>query len=127
MPPPLPEVPPSGLLEVTVTPNPAPWTNQPVEGCARPNTWLYQQVLRNTGTLTLTVSDRIDYMNGARVSTRRDVAIILAPGAERTITTRWCTGNAWEQRVRTDFIGEDEAGNRIDLTGPTVRLLRRPR
>lgn len=71
----------------------------------------------------MTISDRTDFMNSARVSTRSGLAIILLPGAETTISTSWCSANAWEQRAQTDFTGSDDAGNRINFTGPNVRLL----
>lgn len=115
-----------GRLEVTIVPNPVPWSGQPIEGCSRPNTWFYDQVLRNTGGATVTIGDRADYMNGAKVSERSGLGIVLAPGAERRIQTRWCSANATEQNTRTDFFGSDEAGNRINFTGPTVRLLAKP-
>ena len=110
---------------MSITPNPVPWSGTPIDGCSRPNTWTYEQVLRNTGGATLTVSDRTDYMNGAKVSERSGLGIVLAPGADRAITTRWCSANATEQTARTDFFGSDGSGGRITFTGPTVRLLAR--
>jgi len=62
-------------------------------------------------------------MNGAEVSKRSGLGIVLAPGAERTIATRWCSANATEQTARTNFFGSDETGARINFTGPLVRLL----
>ena len=110
---------------MTITPNPVPWSNQPGEGCTRPNTWIYEQTLSNSGNLTLTISDRTDFMNGARVSSRSGLAIILAPGEAKTITTRWCSANPWEQKAQTNFVGSDDVGNRINFVGPGVLLLKK--
>jgi hypothetical protein len=62
-------------------------------------------------------------MNGAKVSDRSGLGIVLTPGAERVVTTRWCSANSTEQSTQTNFSGSDDAGNRIAFTGPTVRLL----
>lgn len=115
-----------GVLSVTIEPNPVPWSGQPIEGCSRPNTWFYEQVLRNTGGTRLTIGDRTDYMNGAKVIERSGLGIVLDPGAERRITTRWCSANSTEQTARTDFFGSDDGGTRINFTGPDVRLLAKP-
>lgn len=62
-------------------------------------------------------------MNGAKVSERSGLGIVLPPGAQHTIATRWCSANATEQNARTDFFGSDATGARTTFTGPTVRLL----
>lgn len=113
----------AGRLEVTITPNPVPWSSQLIEGCSRPNTWTYEQTLKNAGGTRLTISDRTDFMNGAKVSERSGLAIVLTPGAAHKLTTRWCSANSTEQSAQTNYTGSDDAGNRITFTGPTVRLL----
>lgn len=111
-----------GALSVTVTPNPVPWSSQPIANCSLANTWTYEQTLRNTGGVTITISDRSDYMNGARVSTRSGLGIVLKAGETNVITTRWCSANSTEQSARTDFTGSDANNARISFTGPTVKL-----
>jgi hypothetical protein len=110
---------------VTIDPNPVPWTSQPVDGCSStsPNHWIYEQVLKNAGGTQLTISDRTDFMNGVQVSSRSGLGIVLKPGDTKGITTRWCSANATEQKASTNFTGSDSAGNRINFTGATVRLL----
>jgi hypothetical protein len=102
-----------------------PWSSQPIEGCSLPNTWQYDQVLVNSGGTRLTISDRIDSFDGAAVSTRTGLGIVLAPGAQTSIRTRWCSANSIEHRAQTTFSGSDDAGNRITTAGPTVRLAAR--
>jgi hypothetical protein len=109
-------------VEVSIRPNPVPWSSQPIEGCALANTWQYDQMLMNSGGSRLTISDRVDSFDGVQVSTRSGLGIVLAPGAQTSIHTRWCSANATEHRAQTTFSGSDDAGNRITAAGPTVRL-----
>jgi hypothetical protein len=84
---------------------------------------VYEQVLKNAGGTRLTVSDRTDFMNGVQVSQRSGLGIVLNPGETKGVTTRWCSANTTEQKAATNFSGSDDKGNRVTLTGPTVRLL----
>jgi hypothetical protein len=86
---------------------------------------VYEQVLKNTGGTKLTVSDRADSFDGVEVSKRSGLGIVLDPGAENRITTRWCSANNIEHKAQTNFSGSDDAGNRITFTGATVTLLPR--
>jgi hypothetical protein len=99
-----------------------PWSNQAIPGCTLPNTWTYEQTLKNTGGTRITISDRTDFFDGAQTSTRSGLGIVLDPGQENKITTRWCSANATEHRTQTNFSGTDAANTRINFTGPTVRL-----
>ena len=108
-----------------VDPNPVPWSSEEVPNCTLANRWHYDQILRNAGGVRLTISDRVDLFDGAQVSSRSGLGIVLAPGQETTIRTRWCSANNTEHRAQTNFSGSDDAGARISFTGPTVRLLPR--
>ena len=118
-PPPAPAGP--GNLDVTITPHPVPWSNTPIDGCSLPNTWRYHQVLVNSRRTRLTISERADSFDGAAVSTRTALGIVVAPGAQTLIRTRWCRANATEHRAQTTFFGSDDAGNRLSTARPTVR------
>ena len=111
-----------GVLSISISPNPVPWTSEPTPNCSLANNWSYEQTLRNTGGMTMTISDRADFFDGVQVSTRTGLGIVLAPGQDTTITTRWCSGNNIQHTAQTNFTGSDDAGNRISVTGPTVRL-----
>lgn len=112
-----------GQLEVRIDPNPVPWSSEPVPNCSLPNRWHYDQILRNSGGTRLTISDRVDLFDGAQVNAGTGLGIVLTPGQETTIRTRWCSANNREHVAQTNFSGSDDAGNRISVTGPTVRLM----
>jgi hypothetical protein len=102
-----------------------PWSSERIEGCSLPNTWQYDQTLKNTGGTKLTISDRADAFDGVQVSTRSGLGIVLAPGEEHKIHTRWCSANSTEHRAQTTFSGSDKRGGRINVAGPVVRLMGR--
>lgn len=114
-----------GKLEVTIDPNPVPWSGTPIEGgCAGvANTWFYTQVLENTGGNPIVVSDRTDYFNNREVSKRTGLGINLAPGAKTSITTRWCSSSSGNQTAQTNW-GATDATTHSSLTvfGPVVTL-----
>jgi len=82
-------------------------------------------VLTNTGGTRLTISDRADTFDGVQVSARSGLGIVLVPGAQTSIHTRWCSANATEHRTQTTFTGSDDAANRIVQSGPVVLLMAR--
>jgi hypothetical protein len=102
-----------------------PWSGQPIDGSGCTgvtNTWFYNQVLRNTGGKPITISDRTDYFNNREVSRRNGLGIVLAPGAETSITTRWCSASAGPHTSKTDFSGQDADGASVVFHGSTVTL-----
>jgi hypothetical protein len=111
-----------GSLQVTISPNPVPWSNTPIPNCSLTNTWTYTQILENVGGAEITISDRTDFFDGAQTGQRSGLGIVLAPGAKTTLTTRWCSANATEHHTRTDFTGTDARNNRINVKGPDVTL-----
>jgi hypothetical protein len=114
-----------GVLTVTITPNPVPWSGEPAPNCNLANRWRYEQTLRNTGGTRVTISDRADAFDGVEVSKRSGLDIVLEPGADAAVTTEWCSSNNIEHRARTSFSGSDDSGNRVTFAGTTVRLLPR--
>ena len=86
------------------------------------NTWFYNQVLKNTGGKTIVVSDRTDFFNNREVSKRNGLGITIAPGAESTVTTRWCSASVGPHTARTDFSGQDVDGVAAVFHGTTVTL-----
>lgn len=114
-----------GRLEVTINPNPVPWSGTPIQGSGCDgvtNTWFYNQVLRNTGGKTIVVSDRTDFFNNREVSKRNGLGISIAPGANSTVTTRWCSASAGPHTAKTDFSGQDADGVQVVFHGSTVTL-----
>ena len=111
-----------GKLAIQVSPNPVPYSGQPV-GCNsdRPHTWRYDQVLRNTGGTRFTLTQRANYFDGTKVS-EPTVNITIEPGQSTNVTTSWCSATNAQHTARTDWFGADTAGNKVDLPGPSVTL-----
>jgi hypothetical protein len=114
-----------GNVQVTVSPNPVPFSGQPVTGVAscatRPNTWFYDQVLRETGGAAVTITRRVDSFDGAAGSATNPNLRIAANGTT-TIPTRWCSVAATAHTAQSSFSGTDANGNPWSVTGPLVRL-----
>ena len=124
-PPPAPAPAAPGQLEVTINPNPVPWSGNPIDGgCAGvANTWFYTQVLKNSGGNPIVVTDRTDFFNGRETSKRGNLGINLAPGADTSITTRWCSSASGNQNAQTNWVATDTTTNStLSVTGTLVTL-----
>jgi hypothetical protein len=99
-----------------------PWSGNPIPNCSLANTWTYTQILDNVGGAELTISDRTDWFDGAKFSTKSGLGIVIPAGSKTTLTTRFCSANATVHHTRTDFTGTDSKNNRINYTGPDVTL-----
>ena len=112
-------------MQVTITPNPVPFSGQPITdiaSCAtRPNTWFYDQVLRETGGVAVTVTRRVDTFDGAAGSATNPNLRIAASGST-TIRTRWCSVAATAHTAQSTFSGTDASGKAWSVTGPLVRM-----
>jgi len=111
--------------QVTVSPNPVPFSGQAITdiaSCAtRPNTWFYDQVLRETGGVAVTVTRRVDTFDGAAGSATNPNLRIAANGST-TIRTRWCSVSSSAHTAQSAFSGTDANGKTWSVTGPLVRL-----
>lgn len=104
-------------------PNPVPYLGQPIPNCSLPHTWQYEQVLKNTGGVAVTISDRENFFDGVSTSKQSGLGMVINPGAETRVTTRWCSANNIEHTAATNWSGSDAGGTRINVNGPQVRLL----
>jgi hypothetical protein len=115
----------TGAVQVTIAPNPVAFSGQPftdIPSCAtRPNTWFYDQVLRETGGVAVTVTRRVDTFDGAAGSATNPNLRIAANGST-TIRTRWCSVAATAHTAQTTFSGTDANGKAWSVTGPLVRM-----
>jgi hypothetical protein len=115
----------TGAVQVTVSPNPVPFSGQAITdiaSCAsRPNTWFYDQVLRETGGVAVTVTRRVDTFDGAAGSATNPNLRIAANGST-TIRTRWCSVSSSAHTAQSTFSGTDANGKTWSVTGPLVRL-----
>lgn len=81
-------------------------------------------MLKNTGGTRITLTERVNYLNGGEFS-RASSNITLEPGQTHTQPTAICSAVNADQSFRTDWSGSDAGGNRVSVTGPVVRLLKR--
>ena len=110
-----------GRLAIDVRPNPVPYNGQAVEGCTSTHTWIYEQVLSNTGGTRLTLTRRRNYFDGG-LRSEPEANISIEPGQSTSVTTRWCSNTNAQHTARTDWFGADSASNSVDTQGPTVTL-----
>jgi hypothetical protein len=110
---------------VTISPNPVPYSSNPIPNCSLTNTWTYTQILDNLGSVEITISDRTDFMDGAVLSQRSGLGLVIPSGSKTSVTTRFCSASAAEHHTRTDFTGTDAKNNRINFHGPDVVLAKR--
>ena len=110
---------------MTVSPNPVPFSGQPITdiaSCAnRPNTWFYDQLLKETGGVAVTVTRRVDTFDGAAGSATNPNLRIAANGST-SIRTRWCSVSSSGHTAQSSFSGTDANGRTWSVTGPLVRL-----
>jgi hypothetical protein len=115
----------TGAVQVTVTPNPVPFSGQAitdVASCAtRPNTWFYDQVLKETGGVSVTVTRRVDTFDGAAGSATNP-NLRIAAGTSTTVRTRWCSVASTAHTAQSTFSGTDANGKAWTATGPVVRM-----
>ena len=115
----------AGAVQVTVSPNPAPFSGQPITDIAtcatRPNTWFYDQILKETGGVAVTVTRRVDTFDGA-AGTATNPNLRIGANGSTTIRTRWCSVSAAAHTAQSSFSGTDANGKTWSVTGPLVRL-----
>jgi hypothetical protein len=115
-----------GRMQITITPSPVPFSGQPITDIAscrdRPNTWFYDQVLKEVGGVAVTVTQRADSFDGASSAPTNPGLRIPANGST-TIRTRWCSVSASAHTAQSNFSGTDANGKAWSITGPVVRLL----
>lgn len=110
-------------MRITITPNPVPETPAAIiAGCdsSTPYRWRWDQVLENTGSGSVTFTQRVNFFDGTQVSAPT-FTLTLSPGEKHTQTTNWCSGVDTAHTFRTDWVSS--SGDR--LTGPTVQMQKR--
>ena len=128
-PPTAPQPPPvagAGSVEITIVPNPVPYSGQPITddaACAnRNNTWYYEQVIKETGGADVVFTNRVDTFDGWPVYERSNLNIAVPANGTITIKTRWCSASSSDHNAHTTFSGKDAKGNPVTATGGVVRL-----
>jgi hypothetical protein len=110
---------------VSINPSPVPFSGQAITDVAscrdRPNTWFYDQVLRETGGVAVTITERVDSFDGV-VTSRSNPSLQIPANGSTTIRTRWCSTAASAHTAQTSFTGTDANGRTWSVTGPTANL-----
>jgi hypothetical protein len=124
---PPPATPARGNVEVRIQPNPVPFSGRPITDAAScagsKNTWFYEQILRETGGSSVTITGRTDSFDGRRVNNVTNLNIVVPANGSMTIRSRWCSATSAAHTAQTTFTGRDAAGNSISTSGGAVRLL----
>lgn len=124
-PPPTPNA--AGRIEISVNPNPVPFSGQPITdaaGCAGVrNTWFYDQVIRESGGVQVTLTNRVDAFDGRPINDLNGLSLVVPANGTLTVRSRWCSSAATEHSAQTTFSGRDANGNATQATSPLVRLL----
>jgi hypothetical protein len=117
----------TGNVVATVRPNPVPFSGDPIRdapACAGfENTWFYEQVLRNTGGVAVTFTNRIDSFDGRVVNNLTNVNIVVPANGEVVLRSRWCSGNPVSHTAQSSFRGRDASGNQVSTDAPVARLM----
>lgn len=87
--------------------------------------WKWDQILKNTGTIKISLTERVNYQDNIKVSNPTGFTITIDPGKEFTYATLWCSSVNNDHTFRTDWLGSDEKGGKVSVTGPTVTLKKR--
>jgi hypothetical protein len=108
-----------GALSITISPNPVSWKDG---GSSCPNRWEWDQVLRNTGGLSITLTERTNFQDGVLFSGPLGDNITIAAGQEFRRATFVCLSSSTAHTFRTDWSGSDTGGTKVSATGPEVTL-----
>src|SRR5687767_12054852 len=116
---------PTGALAVQINPNPVPHSGARIPdapGCANVQfTWFYDQVIRETGGSTVTLTNRIDLFDD-RETNNRAVNIVISANGSTSVPTRWCSSNRAAHSAQTRWSGTDAQGRSVTVLGPRVTL-----
>lgn len=119
---------PVGSLQVEINPNPVPHSGVPITdaaGCANVQyTWYYDQIIRETGGSTVTLTSRIDLFDDRETNNRTDLNVVVPANGSTTIRSRWCSSNRAAHSAQTRWSGTDAAGRTVTVLGPRVTLNR---
>lgn len=116
---------PVGAITVQVNPNPVPHSGARIPdapACANvPYTWFYDQIIRETGGSTVTLTNRIDLFDD-RETNNRAVNVVVSANGSTTVPTRWCSSTRATHSAQTRWTGTDAAGRSVTVLGPRVVL-----
>jgi hypothetical protein len=117
---------PVGSLQIEINPNPVPHSGVPITdaaGCANVQfTWYYDQIIRETGGSTVTLTSRIDLFDDRETNNRTNLNVVVPANGSTTIRSRWCSSNRAAHSAQTRWTGTDANGRTVTVLGPRVTL-----
>jgi hypothetical protein len=115
--------PPAAVMMVA-SPNPVGWgSDLIIPGCeAFPNQWDYDEAFTESTGIAVTLTRRINRVNG---SVFNDITINLAipAGGSGLNVATWCFSSDATRTISSEFRGTDADGNAMVFVGPDVVLL----
>ena len=113
------------MTPIKVDPEPVAHSGIPVStsGCHDLKyTWYYDQHLNAETDTPVTLSERENFFDGRFVN-KNNEGIRLVVHVPVILHTRWCSAYAKPHYVQTRFKGQDDKGEKVEISGPLVRLL----
>ena len=117
---------PTGVLQISINPNPVPHSGVPVAdapGCRDVKyTWYYDQVFHETGGSAITLTNRIDLFDERETNNIGNLNIEVGANGTNQIRSRWCSSSKGPHTAQTRWTGTDAGGRSITVMGPKVSL-----
>jgi hypothetical protein len=125
-PPPTPPPVITASVQIAINPNPVPFSGQPITDAAScagsPNTWFYQQNLKESAGAAVVFTGRIDSFDQRVVNNETGLNIMVPALGQMTLNSRWCSSEAVAHTAQSSFSGIDANGHAISVEGPVVNL-----
>jgi hypothetical protein len=86
------------------------------------HTWFYDQHIHGETGVVVSLAERENFFDG-RFTSKNTESIRLAGNGTVVLHTRWCSAYPKPHYTQTRFKGTDEYGEKVEISGPWVRLL----
>lgn len=114
-------------VQITVNPNPVPFSGTPITDAAQcagyADTWFYDQVLQEFGGTDVKFTTRVDTFDDKLANNLTGLNISVPAHGSAVLHTRWCSGAGIAHTAQTTLTGTDAKGNVVTVTGPVARLM----
>ena len=112
-------------VRIRIDPEPVPHDGKPVGtfSCRdHKYTWYYtQELITDTG-VTVVFDERENFFDG-RFSSKNTTRVSIPGNNSVKVHTRWCSSYAKPHYTQTRWKGKDDYNEKVEISGPWVRLL----
>ena len=112
-------------VSIKIDPEPVMYSGAPITDVAScrdlPHTWFYDQYIHGETGVQVVFSERENFLDG-RFTSRNGQTITLGGNGTVILHTRWCSGYPKFHYAQTRFKGSDEYGEKVEISGPWVRM-----